>query len=126
METIIKVHRRFKAKDKDSVSENGYYVSSLPPDRYTPEQWLNLIRNHWGGCEIRNHWRKDACLLEDKTRSRNPKLVATFAMLRNILLFFNDQQAHPTLLGFIKVLEVGRTGCSTNPCKPKKNRKGTN
>ena len=103
VETLIKVHRRFEAKEKDGLSEIGYYISSPPPERYTPEQWLNLIRNHWGGCEIRNHWRKDACLLEDKTRSRNPNVVGTFALLRNILLFFfNEQQAHPTLPGFVE------------------------
>jgi len=46
--------------------------------------------------EIRNHWRKDACLLEDKTRSRNPQLVGAMAMLRNILLFFFNEQERCT------------------------------
>lgn len=58
----------------------------------TPEQWLRLIRNHWGGIENRNHWRKDACLNEDKTRSRNPNIVASMAMLRNCLLFFLSRE----------------------------------
>ncbi|MEE4236249.1 MAG: hypothetical protein V2I51_05965 [Anderseniella sp.] len=59
-----------------------------------PEQWLDRIRGHWGGIEIRNHWRKDACLLEDKTRSRNPNTVASMSMLRNCLLFFLNEDPH--------------------------------
>jgi len=48
-------------------------------------------------------WRKDACLLEDKTRSRNPSLVGTLAMLRNILLFMHkEQDLHATLPGFVE------------------------
>jgi len=62
----------------------------------SPKQWLQRIRGHWGGIEIRNHWRKDACLFEDKTRSRNPNTVAAMAMLRNCLLFFlsEDPRTH--------------------------------
>lgn len=72
-------------------------------DTYSPKQWMALIRGHWGGIEIRNHWRKDACLLEDKTRSRNPTIVAVFAMIRNLVLFFlNEQQVHSTLTGFVE------------------------
>jgi len=53
--------------------------------------------------EIRNHSRKDACLLEDKTRIRNPRLVGALAMLRNILLFMHkEQELHTTLPGFVE------------------------
>lgn len=61
-------------------------------DKYTEAQWMRFIRGHWGGVEIRNHWRKDACLLEDATRSKNPNIVATLAMLRNCYLHFHEQQ----------------------------------
>ncbi len=67
-------------------------MSSVAIDKYSPQQWLQLIRNHWGGIEIRNHWRKDACLLEDKTRSKKPNIVASLAMLRNCYLHFYEQQ----------------------------------
>ena len=84
-------------------TEISYYISSIPLDTYSPKQWMALIRGHWGGVEIRNHWRKDACLLEDKTRSRNPNIVAAFAMIRNLALFFlNEQQVHSTLTGFVE------------------------
>ena len=91
VQTVIRVRRESTAfKDaKDRLP--GHYLSSSPADRFSPEQWLQHIRSHWGGIEIRNHWRKDACLREDKTRSRNPNTVAALALLRNCLLFFlND------------------------------------
>jgi len=72
----------------------GHYLSSQSATSMRPEQWLERIRGHWGGIEIHNHWRKDACLLEDKTRSRNPNTVATMAMLRNGLLFFLCEDRH--------------------------------
>lgn len=94
VQTIIRVDREstaFKSK-KDCLP--GYYLSSRALDQASPEQWLTDIREHWGGIEIRNHWRKDACLSEDKTRSRNPNIVAALAMLRNCLLFFLNEDPH--------------------------------
>ncbi len=38
--------------------------------------------------EIRNHWRKDAILFEDKTRSRTSRIVGNLILLRNVVLFF--------------------------------------
>ncbi|MDA3798706.1 MAG: hypothetical protein PF692_06465 [Kiritimatiellae bacterium] len=92
VETIIKIQRKSTDNKNIEKSEAAYYVSSVAIDKYSPQQWLQLIRNHWGGIEIRNHWRKDACLLEDKTRSRNLNIVASLAMLRNCYLHFHEQQ----------------------------------
>ena len=47
---------------------------------------MELIRGHWGGVEIRNHWRRDAVMGEDRSRSRHPKLLANLALLRSALL----------------------------------------
>jgi len=59
--------------------------------------------------EIRNHWRKDACLLEDKTRSRNSTLVGALAMLRNVLLFmYKEQDSHATLPGFVEDISADK------------------
>ncbi|MFC1462444.1 hypothetical protein ACFLQU_02455 [Verrucomicrobiota bacterium] len=87
VETVIRIRRDSTAFKKDSDRLPGYYLSSMPVSSLSPEGWLNRIRGHWGGIEIRNHWRKDACLHEDKTRSRNPNTVAAMAMLRNCLIF---------------------------------------
>jgi len=94
VQTVIRVQRDSTAFKDSKDRLPGYYLSSTPSETMSPEQWLQRIREHWGGIEIRNHWRKDACLFEDKTRSRNPNTVAALAMLRNCLLFFLSEDPH--------------------------------
>jgi predicted transposase YbfD/YdcC len=94
VQTVVRVRRDSTAFKHANDRLPGYYLGSRPANRMSPEQWLQRIREHWGGIEIRNHWRKDACLLEDKTRSRNPNTVAAMAMLRNCLLFFLSEDPH--------------------------------
>jgi hypothetical protein len=43
-------------------TETRYYLSSQFPGERTDLDWHALIRGHWGGVEIRNHWRRDAPL----------------------------------------------------------------
>ena len=57
-----------------------------PPAQYQPYEWLNLIRGHSGGVEIRNHWRRDALMGGDGSRSRDANLLANVAVLRSALL----------------------------------------
>lgn len=85
--TLIVVRSERTIKKTGSTStESRYYLSSALPTQYQPPQWLELIRGHWGGVEIRNHWRRDALMGEDGSRSRNPNLLANMALLRNALL----------------------------------------
>ncbi len=108
IQTIVKIWRISSAYKTDAVDVR-YYLSSEPSDTRTPAQWLQLTRDHWGGSEIRNHWRKDYCLLEDKTRSRNPRLVGALAMLRNIFLFmYKEQDEHSTLSGFVEAIAADK------------------
>lgn len=106
--TVIRVERLVTSRHKSAAWENAYYLSSRPAGAMSPERWLQSIRDHWGGCEIRNHWRKDACLLEDKTRSRNPNLVANLMLLRNLVLHFYSLNAssNQSLPDFIEDLSV--------------------
>lgn len=82
---VLRSERTLK-KTGASSTESRYYLSSAPPQQYRPEQWLELIRGHWGGVEIRNHWRRDALMGEDRSRSRNANLLANLALIRNALL----------------------------------------
>ena len=82
---VLRSERTIK-KTGATTTESRYYLSSLPPDQNRPEQWLGLIRGHWGGVEIRNHWRRDALMGEDHSRSRNAQLLANVALIRNVLL----------------------------------------
>jgi predicted transposase YbfD/YdcC len=82
---VLRNHRTVK-KTGHTTTESHYYLSSLLPEHYRPAQWLQLIRGHWAGVEIRNHWRRDALMGEDSSRSRNAHLLANMALLRSTLL----------------------------------------
>ncbi len=51
-----------------------------------------MIRGHWAGVEVRNHWRRDATMGEDGSRSRNATLLANVALIRNALLKVMSEQ----------------------------------
>ena len=59
---IVLRSQRTVKKTGATSAESRYYLSSAPPQDYTPAQWLRLIRGHWAGVEIRNHWRRDALM----------------------------------------------------------------
>ena len=82
---VLRSERTLKQTGVGST-ESRYYLSSVPPQAYRPERWLGLIRGHWGGVEIRNHWRRDALMGEDRSRSRHPNLLANMALMRSALL----------------------------------------
>lgn len=82
---VLRSERTVK-KTGHTTTESRYYLSSAPAGDYTAGQWLELIRGHWGGVEVRNHWRRDALLGEDGSRSRQGQLLANVALLRNLLL----------------------------------------
>ena len=82
---VVRSERTLK-KSGHTTIESRYYLSSAPPDQYRPAHWLELIRGHWGGVEIRNHWRRDVLMGEDGSRSRNPNLLANAALIRSALL----------------------------------------
>ncbi len=63
----------------------SFYLSSLPPSKGA-SVFATLIRGHWGGSEIRNHWVRDALWQEDKTRSKNWNINANLAVLRVALI----------------------------------------
>lgn len=82
---LLRNTRSIKNTDQ-STTESHYYLSSQLPEQYTPSQWLALIRGHWAGVEVRNHWRRDVLFREDGSRSRNANLLANMALIRNALL----------------------------------------
>jgi len=95
---VLRSERTVK-KTGATSTESRYYLASALPQEYQAAQWLKLIREHWGGVEIRNHWRRDALMGEDGSRSRNANLLANMALMRNALLQIIsehiDQQSLP-------------------------------
>lgn len=92
----LRIHHTGTRKGQP-FDETRYYISNRPADAHAPLQWLQHVRNHWAGIENRHHWRKDACLREDATRSRNPNAVGALALLRSAL--FAIHQPHHELYG---------------------------
>jgi predicted transposase YbfD/YdcC len=82
---VLRSHRTQK-RTGITTTESRYYLSSAPPEHYAAKQWLDLIRGHWGGVEIRNHWRRDVLMGEDRSRSRQANLLANLAIMRSALL----------------------------------------
>jgi hypothetical protein len=82
---VVRRERTLK-KTGHTTTESRFYPSRACPGQSTPEQWLTLSRGHWGGVQIHNHWRRDAWMGEDDSRSRNSNLWANLALLRSALL----------------------------------------
>jgi len=58
-----------------------YGITSLPPTRATPEQLLQLVRDHWL-IENRSHWVRDVTFAEDASRVRVGAVPHVMASLR--------------------------------------------
>lgn len=108
---VLRSERTIK-KTGASSTESRYYLSSASPEQFRPEQWLELIRGHWGGVEIRNHWRRDALMGEDRSRSRNPNLLANLALIRSaLLLILSDHLQERSLPEFRENLGSSPARC---------------
>ena len=97
---VVRSQRTLK-KSGHTTNESRYYLSSASAGQYRPEQWLKLIRGHWAGVEIRNHWRRDVLMGEDGSRSRKAQLLANLALIRSALLHViadsTEEQCLPAL-----------------------------
>ncbi len=77
---------RTEKKSGKTSCETRFYLSSAEPAERTPAQWQRLVRGHWAGVEIRNHWQRDTFWGEDRSRTRNVNALANLALLRSALL----------------------------------------
>lgn len=81
--TVIRRTSSYESTEEPTVS---FYLSSHPCEKGSAERFAQLARGHWAGCESRNHWVRDACMREDRTRSKNYNLNCNLAALRVCLL----------------------------------------
>jgi predicted transposase YbfD/YdcC len=88
--SLIVIERK-RTIDDNEEPEVSFYISSMPTHRECAQDFGNLARGHWGGSEIRNHWVRDACMREDKTRSKNHKLNCALSALRVCLIALKTQ-----------------------------------
>ncbi|MBP8985096.1 MAG: ISAs1 family transposase [Syntrophobacterales bacterium] len=72
-------------KSGKTRSEIAYLITSLSPQKATPEQLLALNRGHWS-IENKNHYVRDVTFDEDRSQIRThtgPRIMAT---LRNLAI----------------------------------------
>lgn len=91
-----------KTSTDNPTDTTAYYLSSHHPRR--AEFFAELIRGHWGGCEIRNHWVRDALFEEDATRSKNLNLNGNLAVLRGCLIALKAALAPGKTWPFVREL----------------------
>jgi hypothetical protein len=89
------------------TTESHYYLSGALPEQYRPAEWLALIRGHWAGVEVRNHWRRDVLFREDGSRSRKANLPPNMALIRNALLAILAEH-FPQTPGPVIIEQLGR------------------
>jgi len=78
--SLVVTHKTSSAADAADVQSQTFHLCSrLPGSAAAAER---MVRGHWAGCEIRNHWVRDALWMEDKTRSKNWELNANLAVMR--------------------------------------------
>ena len=85
---IVTQRHTFNIKTGKKSSDTAHHLSTEDIESRTANQWAKTVRDHWG-IETRNHGRRDAYLFEDKTRSKNPTIVANFCIARAAVLYFN-------------------------------------
>jgi len=70
-----------KKTEKERV-EVVYGVTSLSPERATPNRLLELVRGHWE-IENKSHWVRDVTFDEDRSQVRCGNIPQVMAALRN-------------------------------------------
>ena len=80
------VIKRTRTTDPEEVPQTAYFTTDHPPQTDCAKRFAELATGHWGGSEIRNHWVRDHCMREDKTRSKNHNLNCALAGLRVCLI----------------------------------------
>ena len=79
------MRERTDLRTGETTTETVYAITSVTPDRASPEQLLAWNRGHWA-VENANHYRRDASLGEDASRIRARHAPANNATLNNIAL----------------------------------------
>ncbi len=85
---VFRLQRERSSKDKHSV-EVVYGWTSLSCKQCSPQQLLQLTRDHWS-VENRLHWRRDVTLGEDRCGVRFPPVAQMLAVLNTLVLALMD------------------------------------
>lgn len=86
LHTVLRVESRtMDGLGRCIAREDRYFISSLARDRLTPEQWMSIVRGHWG--VETTHQVLDVSLLEDDHPwiEADPRTALVVAVLRRIV-----------------------------------------
>jgi predicted transposase YbfD/YdcC len=85
---LVTERTRHEIKTGKTSSQTVFHLCTAACGSRDAAGWAEAVRAHWA-VENANHWRRDACLFEDKTPGRNSFVVGNLAVSRAALLFFN-------------------------------------
>ena len=86
LEQVFMLEHHVKDIKNGSLRERVLYgFTSLSREEITPVKLLSMIRSYWG-IENGLHYRRDATMLEDKTRLTNPNAGQVMACINNLVL----------------------------------------
>jgi predicted transposase YbfD/YdcC len=82
---VARIERQITQKKSGKTTiEIAYVVTSLSPEKASPEQLLALVRGHW---KIESqHWIRDMAFDEDRCRIRTGTGARMMATLRNLAI----------------------------------------
>lgn len=84
----------YKTRKKQPKPLDRYYVCSVQTTHSTPQQMLQNVRKHWS-IEIKNHWKRDCCWKEDRSRLKHKNIMANLALIRSgLLVLLNQAKKH--------------------------------
>jgi len=89
VQQVFQIERRIKRRGKPTY-EVVCGLTSLPQEVASAEQLLHRVRQHWQ-IENRNHWRRDATLGEDRTKTGSKQAALVIAALNNAILALLDK-----------------------------------
>jgi len=97
LEQVMRIRRTItKLKTGETRTEEVYAITSLPPERGSPEDLLAANRGHWG-IENSLHWIRDVTLGEDHCPICKKDAPQAFAALRNLMLALMRQLGHTNM-----------------------------
>lgn len=76
---------RERTEKGKTTKETVHGITSLTPEKASPEQLLNLTRGHWG-IENGLHYRRDVTMAEDASRIRKGAAPQIMAAVRNTIV----------------------------------------
>jgi hypothetical protein len=74
--------QRETIRNGQPLREVQYAITSLPPERASPQKLIELWRSHWG-IENRVHWVRDTLWREDHCQVKHPTGGHNLAAFRN-------------------------------------------